>query len=135
MQMTTKIGDPCLEPSSKSPGHWVHPVLGLCISAKDVPFVVHIIRILPHNPASGLVHLSSASRLTLLLADTDSPSSSASGLGVLASDSETPVVSETTVGSDLLQSFQILTKLALHAVCQNLRVLAVDDIALSVQKP
>lgn len=98
-------------------------------------FVVHIIRILPHNPASDLVHLSSASGLTLLLADTDSSSSSAGGLGVLASDSKTPVVSETTVGSDLLQSFQILTKLALHAVCQHLRVLAVDDIALSVQKP
>jgi len=44
-------------------------------------------------------------------------------------------VSETTVGSDLLQSLQILSKLALHAVCQNLAVLAVNNVALSVQEP
>lgn len=36
---------------------------------------------------------------------------------------------------DLLQSFQILAKLALHAVCQYLRILAINDISLSVQKP
>lgn len=36
---------------------------------------------------------------------------------------------------NLLQSFQILTKLTLHAVCQYLRILAIDDIALSVQEP
>lgn len=56
-------------------------------------------------------------RLTLLLADTNSSSSSASRLRMLTSDSKTPVVSETTVGADLLQSLQILTKLAFHAVC------------------
>lgn len=72
---------------------------------------------------------------TLLLADTDSSSSSTCGLGVLTSDSKTPIVSQATMGSDLLQSFQILTKLAFHAVCQNLGVLAIDNIALSVQEP
>lgn len=54
---------------------------------------------------------------------------------MLTSDSETPVVSQTTVSSNLLQSLQILTKLAFHAVCQNLRVLSVDYVALSVQEP
>lgn len=39
------------------------------------------------------------------------------------------------MGADLLQTFQILTQLAFHAVCQHLGVLAIDDIALSVQEP
>ena len=73
--------------------------------------------------------------LTLLLADTDSATSSASSLGVLTTNSETPEVTETTMGSDLLQSFQIFTKLALHAVGQHLTVLAIGDITLSVEEP
>ena len=44
-------------------------------------------------------------------------------------------MTQTTVGTDLLQTLQILTQLALHAVGQHLRILAVDDIALSVQEP
>jgi len=74
-------------------------------------------------------------RLTLLLADTNGTTSSAGSLGVLTSNTETPVVTKTTMGSDLLETFQILTQLALHAVGQHLRVLAVHDIALSVQEP
>jgi hypothetical protein len=37
----------------------------------------------------------------LLLGDTDGSATSTSGLGVLSSDSEHPVVSKTTVASDL----------------------------------
>lgn len=73
--------------------------------------------------------------LTLLLADTDSSSSSASSLGVLTTNSETPEVTETTVGSDLLETFQILTELAFHLIGQNLGVLAVGEITLSVEEP
>ena len=73
--------------------------------------------------------------LTLLLADTDGTTSSSSSLGVLTSNTETPVMTETTVGSDLLETFQILTQFAFHAVCQNLRVLAVYNISLSIQEP
>jgi len=83
--------------------------------------------------ASRLIQ--TAQPLTLLLADTDSSSPSSCGLGVLTSHSQTPVVSETTVSSDLLQPLQILAKLAFHAVCQNLAVLAVHNISLSVQEP
>jgi hypothetical protein len=36
---------------------------------------------------------------------------------------------------NLLQPFQILTKLALHAVCQYLGILAIDNVPLSVQEP
>ncbi len=74
-------------------------------------------------------------RLTLLLADTDGTTSSASGLGMLTTDTQAPVVSQTTMGADLLQALQILTQLALHAVGQDLVVLAVDDVALSVEEP
>jgi hypothetical protein len=54
---------------------------------------------------------------------------------MLTSNAETPVVTETTMSPDLLQSFQIFTQLALHAVGQNLRVLAVDNVSLSVEEP
>jgi hypothetical protein len=42
-------------------------------------------------------------------------------------------MTETTVSADLLQPLQILTELAVHSVGQNLRVLAVDNVALSVK--
>lgn len=54
---------------------------------------------------------------------------------MLTSNPQAPVVSQTTMGSDLLQALQILTQLALHAVCQHLGVFAVDDITLSVEEP
>lgn len=39
------------------------------------------------------------------------------------------------MSTDLLQSLQILTKFAFHAVGQNLSILAINDIALSVEEP
>lgn len=44
-------------------------------------------------------------------------------------------MSETPVSPDLLQALEILTKLAVHTVGENLVVTAVDDIALSVEEP
>ena len=44
-------------------------------------------------------------------------------------------MAQTTVSTDLLQPLEILTQLAVHAVGQHLRVLAVDDVALSVEEP
>ena len=72
---------------------------------------------------------------TLLLGDTDGPAATTGGLGVLTADTEAPVVSETTVGADLLEALQILTELGVDAVGQDVGVLAVDDVALSVQEP
>ncbi len=72
---------------------------------------------------------------TLLLGDTDGPATTTCRLGVLTTDTQTPVVSETTVSVDLLQALQIVTELRVDAVRQYLRVLAVDDIALSVEEP
>ena len=37
--------------------------------------------------------------------------------------------------TDLLQSLQVLTQLAVHAVGQDLAVLAIHDIALAVEEP
>ena len=91
--------------------------------------------VLDQHPTTTAKTPRDSSRLTLLLADTDGTTSSASSLGVLTSDTETPVVSQTTVGSDLLQTLQILTQLAFHTVGQHLVVLAIDNIALSVEEP
>jgi len=44
-------------------------------------------------------------------------------------------VPQSTMGADLLQPLQVLTELAVHAVCQYLRVLAIDDVALSIEEP
>lgn len=73
--------------------------------------------------------------LVLLLADTDGASTTTGGLGVLTADTETPVVTETTVGADLLQALEILTDLAVEGVGDDLGVLAIGDVALSVEEP
>jgi hypothetical protein len=72
---------------------------------------------------------------TLLLGDTDGPATATGGLGVLTTDTETPVVSETTVGADLLEALEILTELGVDTVGEDVGVLAIDDIALSVDEP
>jgi hypothetical protein len=72
---------------------------------------------------------------TLLLGNTDSTTSAASGLGVLTTDTETPVVTETTMSADLLQALKIITELGVDTVSENLGVLAVDNVALSVEEP
>ena len=73
--------------------------------------------------------------LALLLADTDGASAAASGLGVLTTDTQTPVVTETTVGADLLEALEIVTELGVQSVGNDLGVLAIGDVALSVQEP
>ena len=54
---------------------------------------------------------------------------------MLTADTETPVVTQTTVGADLLQALEIITEFRVDTVSQDLRVLAVDDIALPVEEP
>jgi len=88
-----------------------------------------------HKTPSSRSILSSRIPLTLLLGDTDGPSPSAGGLGVLTTDTETPVVSETSVRADLLQSLEVVTELGVDTVGEDLEVLAVDNVALSVEEP
>lgn len=58
-----------------------------------------------------------------------------SGLGVLTSDLQAPEVSDTSVGSDLLQSLQVISQLRLQTVGQDVVVLTVNLVLLSVQEP
>jgi hypothetical protein len=44
-------------------------------------------------------------------------------------------VTETTVSADLLQALKIVTELGVDAVGEDLTVLAVDNVALSVEEP
>jgi hypothetical protein len=73
--------------------------------------------------------------LTLLLRHTDRATSAARRLGVLTTDAETPVVAETSVGADLLEALQILAQFAVNTVGKDLRVLSIDNVALSVEEP
>ena len=57
------------------------------------------------------------------------------GLGVLTADAEAPVVAETAVGADLLETLEIITELRVDAVGQDLGALAVDNVPLPIQEP
>lgn len=54
---------------------------------------------------------------------------------MLATDAEAPVVAETPVGTDLLQALEILTEFGVDTVSKDLRVLAIDNVALPIKKP
>lgn len=54
---------------------------------------------------------------------------------MLTSHLQTPEVSDTSVSSDLLQSLQVVSQLGLHVVGQDMVVLAVNLVLLSVQEP
>jgi len=58
-----------------------------------------------------------------------------SGLGVLAASPKTPVVTQTTVSTNFLQTLQILTDLVVQDVSHHLVGLAVLVIPLSVEEP
>jgi len=54
---------------------------------------------------------------------------------MLTTDTNTPEVSETPVAADLLQPLEIVTEFRVDIVGQDLTVLAVHNILLSVQEP
>ena len=54
---------------------------------------------------------------------------------MLTPDPQAPVVPQTTVSADLLQPLEVLTELAVDAVGQDLSVLAVHNVALTVEEP
>lgn len=74
-------------------------------------------------------------RRSLLLGDSESSSGSSSGLCLLTSNLESPIVSETSVASDLLHSFQILSELGVQLIGDELSPCSFSDISLSVQEP
>ena len=64
----------------------------------------------------------------LLLGDTDDATATTGGLGVLTTDTDTPVVTETTMGTDLLETLQILLN-QIHTIL-NLSELFLNQSAL-----
>jgi len=72
---------------------------------------------------------------SLLSGDSECAAGSAGGLGLLTSDLESPEVSETSVSSDLLQSFQIFSELGVDSVGDELGPCALTNVSLSVQEP
>ena len=54
---------------------------------------------------------------------------------MLPTNTKSPVVTKTTMSADLLQAFQIITELGVDTVGENLRVLAIDDITLTIEEP
>lgn len=54
---------------------------------------------------------------------------------MLASYTQPPEVSQTTVCPDLFQSLQVISQLRVHRVRQDLVVFTIHDVFLSVQEP
>jgi hypothetical protein len=54
---------------------------------------------------------------------------------VLSTDTEAPVVAETTVSADLLEALEVVTELGVDTVGEDLAVLAIDNVALPVEEP
>ena len=59
---------------------------------------------------------------SLLLGHTNSTTFATSSLCMLTTDTESPVVTETTVTADLLQAFKIVTKFGFNAGGEELKV-------------
>ena len=54
---------------------------------------------------------------------------------MLPSYPQTPKVSQTTMGTNLLQPLQIIAQFRVDTVGKDLRVLSINDVLLSVQEP
>jgi hypothetical protein len=54
---------------------------------------------------------------------------------MLTTDTEAPVVTKTTMGTNLLQPLEILTELVVEQISQHLTGLAVLDVTVSIQEP
>lgn len=72
---------------------------------------------------------------TLLLSNTHSASMTTSSLGVLTTDGKTPRVTETTMDTDLLHTFEIFTKLVIQVVGKELAELTILNILLTIEEP
>merc|ERR1719300_933209 len=88
--------------------------------------------ILQTNSAIHSIERSSL-HLVLLLGHTHSFTFVTGRCGVLSANSETPIMSKSTMSFDLLQPLQIFAKLVLQTISQDLRVLSIFDILGSVE--
>ena len=67
--------------------------------------------------------------------DTDSDSSSTSALGHLTSDLKEPMMSETSVLSDLLHAFNVFSDLGFKQVRRGVEVVSISIVISSVDEP
>jgi len=72
---------------------------------------------------------------SLLLGNTESLSSTASRLGLLTSYLDAEVVTETSVLTGLLHTFQVFSESGVNHVGNQLRVGSIPDTSLSVEEP
>ena len=54
---------------------------------------------------------------------------------MLSTNTKAPVVTKATMGADLLQALQIITKFRVNTVSENLGVFAIDNIPLTIEEP
>ena len=54
---------------------------------------------------------------------------------MLSTNTNTPPVTKTTMGSNFLETFNIITKFGIHTLRKDLRVLSRFEILLTIQKP
>jgi len=73
--------------------------------------------------------------LFLLGGDTNSLAFAAAGLSMLTAHLESPEVTKTSVRTDLLQALNILTELVIESVGNELGVVTIVVVLLSVQEP
>ncbi len=67
--------------------------------------------------------------------DTHDTTTTTGSLGVLTTDLEVEGVTDTTVGADLLKTFHIFTVLVIKSVGEELAVLAVLAVLLTIEEP
>lgn len=60
---------------------------------------------------------------------------SSGGLGVLAANTESPLMTKTTVGLDFSHVFEVLTQLGIEIVGDLMTVLSSSEILLIVEEP
>jgi len=105
------------------------------IGSDNVDKFLNIIWAQPQRHEENRHRSCSSTYSLLLLGDTDDATATTSGLGVLTTDTDAPVVTETTMSTDLLETLQVLTHLVVKTVGQELGVLAIDEVLLSVEEP
>jgi hypothetical protein len=54
---------------------------------------------------------------------------------MLSANTKAPEMAKTAVCTNLLEAFKVVAQLGVNTVGQNLQVLAVDDVTLTVQEP
>lgn len=91
-----------------------------------MPCVMLISEINRHNDTQATT--------SLLLGHTNRTTATTSGLGVLTTHTNTPMMSETTMSTDLLQSLQVLTENIVQDVGDGLAVSTVLVIFLTIEQ-